>query len=327
MINYFVRRQHTYTMERFLAQVAQDISGSVTVIPYERLLGSVTLDAGPCIFADVDVLGPRLRMLASALHSELAGRTDVLLMNDPLRSLGKYSLLRLLHEQGINSHNVYRFDDVEKVTFPVFLRFVDDHNGPRSPLLHTRTELRKALHRSMRMGKAGRIIVTEFTDVSDEEGIFRKYAAFKVGERIIPRHMFAGRDWVQKEPKNALLDKRFVEEEASYVRENRHEHFLKEIFDSAAIAYGRIDYGMLNGRPQIWEINTNPMILTRRYLEVKERSATQQFFLERMCRALQALDTRLEGRVRFTPDWGLRLRSTLAGIPAIKRFLSPESVL
>jgi hypothetical protein len=32
------------------------------------------------------------------------------------------------------------------------------------------------------------------------------------------------------------------------------------MFDLARIEYGRIDYGMLNGRPQLWEINTNPTI-------------------------------------------------------------------
>ena len=33
---------------------------------------------------------------------------------------------------------------------------------------------------------------------------------------------------------------------------------LREIFDLAQIEYGRIDYGMLDGKVQCWEINTNP---------------------------------------------------------------------
>jgi hypothetical protein len=34
------------------------------------------------------------------------------------------------------------------------------------------------------------------------------------------------------------------------------------IFDQAAIAYGRIDYTIVDGRIQIFEINTNPTILS-----------------------------------------------------------------
>ncbi len=33
---------------------------------------------------------------------------------------------------------------------------------------------------------------------------------------------------------------------------------LRRVFDLAHIRFGRIDYGVLNGVPQVWEINTNP---------------------------------------------------------------------
>jgi hypothetical protein len=41
---------------------------------------------------------------------------------------------------------------------------------------------------------------------------------------------------------------------------NPHEAWIREMFAIAHIDYGRIDYGILNGKPQVWEINTNPMI-------------------------------------------------------------------
>ena len=33
------------------------------------------------------------------------------------------------------------------------------------------------------------------------------------------------------------------------------------MFQIAGIDYGRIDYSMLDGEPQVWEINTNPTVL------------------------------------------------------------------
>jgi hypothetical protein len=323
MINYLVSGRYTHTMVRFLAEAAPELASAVTVVPYERLLESPTLQAGPCIFADVDILGPGLRMVARALHSRLEGCDGFSILNHPALSLGKSSLLRMLHGQGINRHAVYGFrDNMATVTFPVFLRYMNDHGGPRSPLLHTHGELRGALRRQWLKGRARKVMIVEYTDTSDSRGIFRKYAAFKVGERIIARHMLAGRSWCLKQPERTMLDPRLVEEEWSYVRDNPHEQQLEAIFSAAAIDYGRIDYGMLDGRPQAWEINTNPMILSRENLEVKERRPAQELFLERMKRALLSLDPLREGGVRFAASGKLRFRIRFSQIPLIGRHLS-----
>jgi hypothetical protein len=50
-------------------------------------------------------------------------------------------------------------------------------------------------------------------------------------------------------------------EERDYVMANPHEAALRTIFAIAKIAYGRIDYGMVDGRPQVWEINTDPHLI------------------------------------------------------------------
>ena len=42
---------------------------------------------------------------------------------------------------------------------------------------------------------------------------------------------------------------------------NPHEAELRAIFKLARIDYGRIDYGIKDGQIQVWEINTNPMLL------------------------------------------------------------------
>jgi hypothetical protein len=47
---------------------------------------------------------------------------------------------------------------------------------------------------------------------------------------------------------------------AEYLQAHPHEAELRKIFDLANIEYGRIDYSLLNGKIQVWEINTNPNI-------------------------------------------------------------------
>jgi hypothetical protein len=49
-------------------------------------------------------------------------------------------------------------------------------------------------------------------------------------------------------------------EELEYVQRNPHEEELREIFAIANIDYGRIDYSILDGKVQTWEINLNPTI-------------------------------------------------------------------
>jgi hypothetical protein len=89
--------------------------------------------------------------------------------------------------------------------------------------------------------------------------VFRKYAAFKVGERIIPCHLFASREWcvksIQNQPTEANL-----EQQLRYINGNPHEKWLRHVFDVAGVDYGRVDYGVANGVPQAWEINLNPTI-------------------------------------------------------------------
>ena len=319
MINYFVCGRYTHTMDRFLSETAQELATVIHVLPYERLVNEVSLPVGPCIFADIDILGPGLRMLAIALHAALQDCPGFTTLNDPRRSLGKYHLLRLLHEQGVNRHTVFRSgENLGSASYPVFLRYMDDHGGPRSPLLPTAPELRKSLTWQRLKGRASRVMIVEFNDTSDHEGIFRKYAAFRVGGRIVPRHMLVGRDWVQKHPGGTLLEQRFIEEEAAYVRDNPHQEQLMEIFQAAAVEYGRIDYGLCGGRLQVWEINTNPMVLSRENLEVPERRASQEFFLGRVVNAFRELDTPCREHRRIVLPRKLRLKSRLLS------FLRPQ---
>jgi hypothetical protein len=134
------------------------------------------------------------------------------------------------------------------------------------------------------------LIAIEFCDTADAGGVFRKYAAFVVGERIVPRHIFFGRNWMVKQPE--LAEPEMIAEELAFVNGNSHADVLLECARAACMSYGRIDYGLREGRPQIWEINSNADIVSRPGAEIPARRPVHARFVAMFAEALCALDTK-----------------------------------
>ena len=78
----------------------------------------------------------------------------------------------------------------------------------------------------------------------------------------MPKTLIHNRDWVAKWG-GRLFDADKAREQREYVEDDPHAAWLRETFALARIAYGRIDYGVKDGVPQVWEINTNPTIARR----------------------------------------------------------------
>lgn len=247
------------------------------------------------IFGDIERLSSDERALATDLWDVVAasGRVDRLL-NHPLRVLGRYDLLRALHCDGVNGFDVYRVDDdVAPRRFPVFLRGENDHAGPTSDLIETPERLREEISFRRRSGRATRgQIVVEYCDTRDGDGLLRKYGAFRVGDRIVPRHLFVTEHWVAKEAAitQEIPPVELRAMELDYIDRNPHADELLSIFDRARIEYGRIDYGFKNGRIQVWEINTNPMLPVADHRRDPDRRAVHELFAERFADAIAALE-------------------------------------
>jgi hypothetical protein len=183
-------------------------------------------------------------------------------LNSPTDTMRRYDVLHTLYEQGINTFRAYRWSESERVRrFPVFLRYENDHVGPISPLIHSQEELNETLRDIKDRGKLSKhLLIIEFQDTADSNGIYRKYGAHIVGDRIFPRDLCFSRHWVLKLLNESLNDADLLAEERAYVTGNPHAEALKRIFALTKIEYGRVDYSMLNGAIQVWEINTNPHI-------------------------------------------------------------------
>jgi hypothetical protein len=247
------------------------------------------LPLGTYIFADLDYLTPEETQRAAFVWRTLAeshpGRR---LLNHPTRSMRRYELLRNLYERGHNTFNAYRVTEGRwPERYPVFLRLENDHGGPITPLLRSRHELVDAICAFERTDdRREELLVVEFCETADTRGIYRKYGAFIVGDRIVPKSLQFSRCWVQKSPD--LRDPELLREEAQYVEHNPHEDTLREIFDLARIQYGRMDYAILDDRVQVWEINTNPTIVGGG-AGPDARAAVRRLVLTRMVAAFETL--------------------------------------
>ena len=284
MIYYIVRREHSYVIDKYLESWGfASTAAFIRPLHYEQLWKMKKLPSGTYIFADIERLAPNESEMTAKIWRQLSDSEEVRLLKHPTRSKRRYSLLRTLYSKGFNTFNVYRPNEYfQPKQYPVFIRGENDHEGNLTALIETPQELEKSLNQLLDEGYSlDDKLITEFCSTVDQDGIFRKYSAFIVGDKIIPRHLFFSHDWMIKSPK--IFEEQQLAEEYEYVRTNPHQNLLKEIFELAEIEYGRIDYSLSNGIPQVWEINTNPSSLSFNDIcnkSQQKRTLTHQHFAQ-----------------------------------------------
>lgn len=289
MIVFVTTRAHQYTVRAFVRSYGALRGDRVVLRSYERLLASVRHPRAVYVFADVERLAPPEAEQAADLWQRLADRGSRLL-NHPTRSMRRYELLRTLHERGMSAVDVFRVAEHRTPSrFPVFLRAENDHGGSRTALLPDGAALAEALAVLDRDGRSREdALITEFCETRDAAGLYRKYGAFCIAGQIVPRHLFFNDGWMAKSA--TRFDAPLLEEERRYLATNPHDDSLRTIFALAGIDYGRIDYAVHEGRVQVWEINTNPEIVSYRYSGGIQRLPLQREFAARFAAALHALD-------------------------------------
>ena len=228
---------------------------------YEDLPHTTYARPGTYIFAALESLLPGELRFATEFADQLLAQGDhSRVINHPGRVLGRLALLQKLFELGVNQFRATRASDrLDKLRYPVFVRREKDHNGSLTPLLKNWEELTRSLWYLRLQGhRTADLLVVEFCATSDAAGVYRKYSAFVVGDRILPRHILFGSNWLQKRPEP--LSCKFSSEQQEFLTNNPHESKLRRIFSIANVCYGRIDYGLTAEGPQVWEINTHPTV-------------------------------------------------------------------
>jgi hypothetical protein len=279
-------------LRRYLRNWGRPLWGRVRILSYEDVGDPGCLVDGAYVFCDVDRLPPLLAAKADAVWESLAKRGGaVRLLNRPGALMSRYQLLRALSDAGLNSFNVFRLDEInDRLRYPVFLRDAIEHTGTLSPLLADRQALEESIDGLLAAGSAlSELLVVEYVDTSID-GMFRKYAGMRVGETIIAHHIMFAREWMVKGP--SLVSPEMVVEERVFQKENPHRGRIAEVFRLAGVDYGRIDYGLVDGRMQVWEVNTNPTLLYPVNRYAGSQMEAKRWFAARLNQALGAVDDR-----------------------------------
>jgi hypothetical protein len=305
MITYFVTPAHRYTMDTYLETWGAELRAMVQVRGYHELAGVRWLPGGTYIFSDLERLTPTLTLLAAEVWKQLeATGPNVRLLNHPERVLRRTELLKSLHASGRNQFNVHAVTNGRaQVRFPAFLRCANDHDGSRTDLLRDQAAVDANIHVALCYGHDPReLIVIEYCNTADDDGVHHKYAAFRVGDKIIPRHLVFSRKWMLKYPD--LLDREKVARELEYLKTNPHEAELREIFDVAHIEYGRCDYAVVNGRIQVWEINTNPVVMMRPEEYQPVHVPAQEYFSPQIKAVFKEIDLAVDPKLQIPISFG-----------------------
>lgn len=299
MIYYLVTPRFDHTMRNYLAHWAKELEPRVRIVFYDDVLRARELPLGTYIFSDLERLLPAETEIATVVWDQLHA-AGARLLNHPKRTLKRYDLLTMLHAKGLNQFRVVRASERHaELKFPVFLREEGDHTGSLTKLLKNRHQLDEALvGATFRKHRLETLLVVEYCDTADANGVYRKYASFVLGDRVVPCHIDCSKAWMVKD--TDIVDASVMAEELNYVQTNPHREWLQETFRLAGVDYGRIDYGLLNGAPQVWEINTNPVVILTpdHYSEI--HLPVKRTFAAQIGPAFEALDT-LRGVEKTVP--------------------------
>jgi hypothetical protein len=287
---------HRYTHEELEAERGLDIR----VIGYSDLLQPDRRVPATYIFTDLDRVPLWALRDLSKLYRDLRSR-GYRVLNDPARSLGRFGLLRGLNRAGINGFDCYRLDSLERpAKWPVFLRLEGDHTQPVSGLLQNDGELDAAIQAALDEGlPRSAMLIIEYAAEPVRPGLFRKLSVFRIGDRLFGATCVHDDQWVVKYGKPAIAPPELYDEEYEFVAGNPFGEVMDRVFDLAGVDYGRADFGLVDGRPQIYEINGNPDLKLRpEPSPAPRRNQSMELFRSNYLDALGSIDTPAEAAPR-----------------------------
>jgi hypothetical protein len=255
MICILTTRAHTYT------HPLKECGEAVWVATYDEVFSAPAVPMGTWIFTDLDRLGFWELELAARVYQELKA-AGARVLNNPALVNQRFSLLRRLKNAGLNSFSVWRVEDGEMPDrYPVFLRTRSAHRGVIGELVHDEETLRQEIDRACAEGyPAKQLMIIEYCAQPAGEGIFRKLAAYRVGDKIVPACSVHESHWAAKYGEEGIAGEALYAEELQLIRDNPFAGDLLKACNIGHIEYGRVDYGLVDGKVEIYEINTNPHV-------------------------------------------------------------------
>jgi hypothetical protein len=259
---------------------------------YRELLRQQRTYRATYVFTDMDRLSlPHLHRVAMAYRTLKAAGLRVL--NDPALTPSRYGLLRQLHEAGINDFNAYRVEErVKPASWPVFVRTEGNHDRPLSDLLADWDAVQRVIDDAVAGGiPVASLLIVEYAAEPVMPGLYRKLSSYRIGDRICATTAVHEDTWLVKYGKKGIAGEALYEDELRIIRENRYVDVMEKAFAVSGIEYGRADFGIVAGRPQIYEINTNPEVKFGGDHPFEHRVQSAQQSRANYLEALRAIDT------------------------------------
>lgn len=285
MVIYVSRWEHTYTVK------SASRKKLLTCLSYDEVFAAKSLPCATYIFTDFDRLSQWELELASCVYRNLReGGAQVL--NHPAQVACRYELLRRLYLAGVNSFNAYRPSLGEwPIRYPVFVRRDSFHDGMLSELLDSKEALEASLAEAESNGVPySNTIVVEFAAESVESDLYRKQTCFRVGDQFFADTSVYERHWIVKYGEVGVTPKARRQAELAAINSVPYETILRQVFNVAKIEYGRVDIGFYQGKPQFYEINTNPTVgFNTRHSNPEYVRMREQFVLN-YTKAIRVLD-------------------------------------
>jgi hypothetical protein len=181
-----------------------------------------------------------------------------------------------------------------------------DHHAPVSGLLEDPASLNRALQDAIEGGAPrSALLIIEYAAEPVRPGLYRKLSVFRVGDRVLGYTCVHDGNWLVKYGTSGIAPADLYDEEYSLIAENPFGAAAKTAFDLAGIEYGRVDFGLVGGKPQFYEINSNPYVsLEAKAPNNERRSASLKLFRSNYIEAVKAID--------FAPRASWRVKSSVA---------------
>ena len=179
--------------------------------------------------------------------------------------MGRYRLLRTLHEAGINDFNAYLVaEGAIPAAYPVFIRRNSSSTVPLTDLIHDKVELGRKIDHLIAQGEVPEdLVIIEFCGEEVRPGIYRKQSEYRIADRYIQTPTIYGGTWLVKFSNTIAVPEDLTAFDIDVLDRNPLVEVARQAFEMAGIEYGRADIGIVGGRPQVYEINFNPDMRTQ----------------------------------------------------------------
>lgn len=229
-------------------------------VSWESLFRRRPVPRGTWILTDFDRLSPAEHEFAARFHHGLTA-AGLPVLNDPGLFRPRGALLRYLHGLGINRFTVWRPADGEwPDRFPALLRTEVAHRGAFGDLVHDRSQAEIRLAQAPAAGHvlADLLFVEYAAEPVAETGRFQKHAVHRIGPAIVRAPTVNDAGWHAKRGTLGAATPDQYRAELAEVDDYPHADWARRVFDLAGIGFVRIDFAIVGGAPQVYEINTNP---------------------------------------------------------------------